>query len=260
MQPRKSNLFLSPNARWLAILFVLCCWSAVHATDKPSKILLRESFASSHRTELTEQLRSITGCSDFQLDGSGDLCIHNNRADAGSKLARTLLMTAATGKDIIVLEDTSNSIDIVFCRVIPARWTREREANPSAYVLQIDFSDFHQLLGDAPARQAFNVGWGVLHELDHIVNDSADAVGLGDAGHCEDNINAMRRELNLPERLEYFFTFFPATNDENFKSRLVRLAFERRIGPNGKSKRYWLIWDAAVVGGATSRKELASIR
>jgi hypothetical protein len=169
-------------------------------------------------------------------------------------------MRAATGKDIIVLEDKSNSIEVVFCRVIPARWIHESEGDPSAHLLQIDFSDFHQLLGDSPARQAFNVGWGVLHELDHIVNDSADAAGLGDAGHCEDNINAMRRELNLPERLEYFFTFFPAINDENFKSRLVRLAFERRVGPNGKSKRYWLIWDAAVVGGAPSRKELASIR
>jgi hypothetical protein len=260
MQPRKINMFLTPNARCLAIVIVLCCWSAVHATDRPNKILLRESFAPSHRTELTEQLRSITGCSDFRLDANGDLCTHSNRADAGSKLARTLLIRAATGKDIIVLEDTSSSIDVVFCRVIPGRWIHESEGSPSAYLIQIDFSDFHQLLGDAPARQAFNVGWGVLHELDHIVNDSADAAGLGDAGHCEDNINAMRRELNLPERLEYFFTFFPANNDVNFKSRLVRLSFERRIGPNGKSKRYWLIWDAAVVGGAPSRKELASIR
>ena len=79
-------------------------------------------------------------------------------------------------------------------------------------------------------------------------------------GGCEDHINAMRRELKLPERTEYFYTLFPVSGDGNlFPTRLVRLAFEARE-QSRKKKRYWLMWDAAVVGGAVESKELAVLK
>ena len=57
----------------------------------------------------------------------------------------------------------------------------------------------------------------------------------------------MRRELGLPVRNNYFYDFLPVKNDSNLISRFVRLGFEG--GPAAKKRRYWLIWDAAVVGG-----------
>lgn len=117
------------------------------------------------------------------------------------------------------------------------------------FVVQIDFADFDHVVGDERALAAFNVGWGLLHELDHVVNDSADATSVGEAGACEAHINQMRRECNLPERADYFSTLSPLATDTSFMTRLVRLAFEEQASANNKKKRYWLIWDARVVGG-----------
>ena len=58
-------------------------------------------------------------------------------------------------------------------------------------------------LGNLPIAVA------ALHEIDHVVNDSADSSTAGIAGECENHINQMRRECNLPLRTDYFFTFFP---------------------------------------------------
>lgn len=119
---------------------------------------------------------------------------------------------------------------------------------PPAFVIQIDFADFDQLVGDERALEAFNVGWGFLHELEHIVNDSTDASSLGETGECEAHLNQMRRECNLPERADYFSTLLPIA-DGTFRTRLVRIAFEQTLTAANKKKRYWLVWDANVVGG-----------
>ncbi|MCA1615561.1 MAG: hypothetical protein LC800_15965 [Acidobacteria bacterium] len=103
-------------------------------------------------------------------------------------------------------------------------------------------------MGDKAARAAFDVGWGVLHEIDHVVNNTADSTGVGAVGECEDSINRMRRERGLAERAEYLFTYLPGSEDSDFKTRYVRLAFERR-GEKDKRKRHWLYWEAALVGG-----------
>jgi hypothetical protein len=96
--------------------------------------------------------------------------------------------------------------------------------------------------------------------LDHVVNDSEDSTSAGEAGGCEDHINAIRRELKLPVRTEYFYALFPVSGDGNlFPTRLVRLAFEAREQSN-KKKRYWLMWDAAAVGGVVESKELAVLK
>ncbi len=87
-----------------------------------------------------------------------------------------------------------------------------------------------------------------LHELDHVVNESADAASLGQSGACEAHINQMRRECNLPERADYFSTLLPI-DDGMFRTRLVRIAFEQTLTAANKKKRYWLLWDANVVGG-----------
>src|SRR4030095_14238227 len=128
------------------------------------------------------------------------------------------------------------------------------------FVVLIDFEDFKHVSGDARARAAFDVGWGLLHELDHVVAESEDAENLLGTGECEEHINEMRRELGLPIRSSYFFSSLPARTDPNFITRLVRLAFVETDAFHNKPKKYWLIWDAALVGGVDARGETALVK
>ena len=166
-----------------------------------------------------------------------------DQTTGGSESARTLLAEAVAGPSLIILEDASSRADVAFCRVVRGRWTRGDANKPPAFVVLIDFTDFHQLSGDAEARAAFDVGWGLLHEIDHVVKDSEDARDGNAAGECEEHINRMRREVGLPIRVDYFFSRAYLKADSNFNARYVRLSFERQ------AKRYWLVWDATTVGG-----------
>jgi hypothetical protein len=144
--------------------------------------------------------------------------------------------------------------------VIPGKWKNGESERPPAFVVQIDFADFECLRGDNRALQAYNVGWALLHEFDHIINGSQDATALNDAGECETNINKMRRECDLPQRADYFFTFLPLSQDTASITRLVRLAFDQEGTAAGKKKRYWLVWDAKLVGGLDEQKQIAALR
>lgn len=42
-------------------------------------------------------------------------------------------------------------------------------------------------------------------------------------------------------------------------TRLVRLAFEQQQTPASKKKRYWLVWDAELVGGLEPN-QIAALR
>ncbi len=176
----------------------------------------------------------------------------------GSQTARDLLRLAVSGKNVVVLEDASNRSDVVFCRVIEGKWKRNAATKPLVYIILIDFADFSHLTGDAAALAAFDVGWGVMHELDHVVRDSLDAEKNGETGECEDNINRMRRECGLPLRADYYFSFLPAATHSDFKTKFVRLPFNAYNAETNKMKRYWLVWDAGVVGGLDEQKRLAA--
>jgi hypothetical protein len=117
----------------------------------------------------------------------------------------------------------------------------------------IDFDDFRQVTGDSQARAAFDVGWGFLHELHHVVNDSEDPQNANQPGECEVEINKMRLELDLPLRATYFYSPFPIKTNPDFTSRFVRLAFERHDSTTKRIQRYWLVWDAITVGGISQK-------
>lgn len=262
MLPRTFRKIFSSLRRTgcLATTLLVCCAADVSAENNAGSVIVRENVSEIHRQELTAKLRRITGLSALDFDASGALRLGVKQPVNGSPSARELLQKAIAGTTVIVVEDASNRPDIAFCSVFPGRWLRNAGLRPAAFVVLIDFSDFQQVVGDRRAREAFDAGWAVLHELDHVVNDSRDASGAGEAGRCEDDINKMRRELQLPERMEYFYTLFPVSGDGNlFPTRFVRLAFEDREKTDRK-KRYWLIWDAAVVGGAVESKELARLK
>lgn len=261
MLPRSRRILFAQihHPAWLFGIFLLLTIN-VSAELTHSNVVCREQLSQAHRDELAGRLRRITGWPDLKFDRSGSLRRGNAAAMGGSKSARDLVEKAIYGSSVIVLEETSKSSEVAFCRLIPARWKNNSPDNPPAHVVQIDFADFETVLGDERALEAFNVGWGLLHEFDHIVNDSPDALSLNETGECEAHINQMRRESNLPERTDYFYSPLPLSTDTPFITRLVRLAFDQELPTAAKKKRYWILWDANVVGGPEIQRQVAALR
>lgn len=271
MLPRPRGTLFTPivRATWLAgmVLFLLPVELLAYDQNSTasSSVACREELSAARRQELATQLRKITGLAELTFDDAGFLRLpgktiaDESTISGGSESARALLTSAVNGHRVVVIEDASNRSDIAFCRVVPGKWKKTSADKPPVFVAQIDFADFDQIVGDERALEAFNVGWGLLHELDHVVSDSPDASALGETGDCEAHINQMRRECNLPERKDYFFTVSPLAANTTFMTRLVRLAFEEPSRASNKKKRYWLTWDANVVGGL-EQSQIAALR
>ena len=235
-----------------AVCFLSLCGLATSAHGSVSMILCREEVATKRQQELADQLRAITGWSDLHFDSDGALQPGDAAPVGGSQTARELIVSAQKGQHLIVIEDASGQADVVFGGVIEARWKGRDDQRPSAFIIKIDFADFSQVIGDAEALAAFNAGWVALHEIHHVTSGSSDTVSAGETGECEKLINIMRRECNLAVRAEYHFHFFPFQEGTHFKTRYVRLAFERQNPSTNKKSRLWLMWDATYVGGLAS--------
>lgn len=244
----------------LLVCLLVCAFSAHPAQAEPEtpKIVCRAALSNARRAELSTQLRSITGWAGLHFDGEGALRFGTEQPSGGSQSARELLAKAQKSNNLLVLEEASGRADVAFSRVLEGRWKDGSAERPPAYVIQIDFSDYSHVRGDAVALAAFNAGWGLLHEIEHAVNNSGDAEGPGKAGECEEAVNRMRRECGLAERAEYFYTPVPGTEARDFKTRYVRLAFKDVRTADNKHRRYWLYWDAALTGGAPDAGQLAS--
>lgn len=233
---------------WCKVVFVLIVSSIPVFASTTERMVIRDNISPVQREELARRLRLITGWTDLSFNEDGALRT-GGRLAGGSQSARDLLHQAFSGSRTILFEAASARKEVVFCRVVLAKPEADSSKQSEVHLVQIDFSDFQQITGDKQARAAFNVGWAVLHEIEHVVSDSSDPQQDDSAGNCEGHINKMRRELGLPVRSSYFFTFLPVKNDSNLVSRFVRLGFDEESGPASKRRRYWLIWDAAVVGG-----------
>jgi hypothetical protein len=259
---RFQRIVVSAVSRTLLLVGVLVvCGSVASGSEIIGKnIICREELSKPRRDELAAKLRAITGWSGLKFREDGTLQLSDENPAGGSPMARKLIQKALTSKTVLILEDASNRTDVVFSRVVPGIWTRDSGSRPPVYVVLIDFADFDHLMGDSRALSAFDVGWGLLHEIDHVVNDSLDAIESGETGECEDHINQMRRECNLPQRTDYYYTFFPHADESPFVTRLVRLAFEQEDPSTNKRRRYWLIWDATRVGGLNQSKQIAELR
>lgn len=249
MHPRiYRNRFLCRSLSIWAVLMASCLPISANEIDT---VVVRQNVSQPNREELARRLRVITGWTDLAFNSDGALRIGNTGPRAGSQSARNLLNKTLISKRVILFEDASSRKDVVFCRVVLG--TLDQFTASEVYVVLIDFADFRQVTGDKQALAAFDVGWAVLHEIDHVVEDSEDPQE-DVAGDCEGHINRMRRELGLPVRNSYFFSFLPLKNDGNLVSRFVRLGFDQDAAPSSKRKRYWLIWDAAVVGGLSDER------
>ncbi len=262
-RPRRTNLSLN-HTRVGGLLAILCFSAPVFSAEVSGHkrligaVICRTELSRHHREDLAAKLRKISGWPDLKFDGAGILRQGPGNFIGGSTRARELLTKVMLGTNAIVLEDASRNSEVVFMRVVPGEWKTTN--GPPAFVVQIDFADFDQVLGDEPAREAFDAGWALLHELDHVANDSQDANSFGETGECEKRINQMRVECNLPQRTEYFYTFSPLIQNSTFATKLVRLAFEQSLSGSGKKKRYWVVWDANLVGGLDQQKVLAELR
>jgi hypothetical protein len=262
MRPRIKRNCLSQKLAPVLCAIACLCLTAIStlAASSISRVIVRDNVSQAHREELVTRLSAITGLTDLKFDSEGSLLLGSNSSSRGSEAARKLLAQAGAGANVIILEDASSRSDVAFCRVVRGRWTSGDAGKPPAYVVLIDFTDFQQLTGDAEARAAFDVGWGLLHEIDHVVTGSEDAENVEAIGDCEDHINAMRLEVGLPVRADYFFTRASFKADSNFNARYVRLSFERRDDSSFQRKRYWLIWDAVTVGGLIGDGQRALVR
>lgn len=229
-------------------------------TRRQTNIVCQAAFPRAKREDLATRLRAITGWADLEFDKNGSLQLGINTPVGGSETARGLLSAALTNESILILEDASKRKDVVFGKLVRGPSTNTNPGSTPVYVVLIDFTDFDSLIGDRPALAAFDAGWGLLHEIDHAINKSHDSSELGRAGDCEDHINRMRRELSLPERSDYFFTYLPHTQQSEFITRFVRLPFDQKDPTSGKQRRFWLMWDAAIVGGLDELKQVAEFR
>jgi hypothetical protein len=262
MLPRPCGIPFSQLSRatWLVAIILFLSPIDLLGQQNRNHVVIREDLSPAHREQLAAKLRGITGFPELKFDDDGTLREGSRAPLGGSASARELVANAISGRNVVVIEDSSNRSEVAFCRVIPGRWKNNSAGGPSVFVVQIDFADFDHVVGDERAIEAFNVGWGLLHELDHIVNDSPDATSLGETGECEAHINQMRRECNLPQRTDYFYTLLPLSTDTAFMTKLVRLAFDQEQPTANKKKRYWVLWDANVVGGLDVRKQIAALR
>jgi hypothetical protein len=257
---RRTSFSLILGALWLVSIVLSVSATEIRAEKRRSNVVCREELSTARRDLVAAKLQKITGWSDLTFDHTGALRIGNREPTGGSKEARELIARAVDGPNVVVLEDASKRSDVVFCRVVPGKWIHRSQANPPVYVVLIDFADFEHVMGDDRALSAFDVGWGLLHELDHIVNDSVDAISRAETGECEAHINQMRRECNLPERADYFYTTLPLVTDTPFVARFVRLSFVEQDSAANKKKQYWVLWDANLVGGLDEQKQIATLR
>jgi hypothetical protein len=259
--PTRKILDDGKHRRFCLIFILLSAMPlAIIAGTEPSRVILKPTVSATERAKLESKLALITGWKQLRFNERGELAIGEQGTTTGSAIARDLVKRAVFGENVIVVEPADNRLDVVFCKIVPGVWTKNSQAKPPAYVLMIDFNDFDRLIGDRLAESSFNVGWAVLHEFVHVVNDSVDPEEYGEVGACESIVNQMRRELGVAERGEYFYTQVPGQSTSVFRTVLVRLAFDEAVGGSGKKKRHWLVWDASVVGGLPRNSQVATLR
>ena len=171
-----------------------------NAPEKPS-------LSEKQLQQVLKSLREKTGWAQLAFDAEGFLvCPQPTECTHGSAAARQLLSAALASQRAFDLQAHDRSSQVVFARLAPGINYESRRTGEKIEVfpLQVDFGDFYQLRGDAAALKAFDLGLVILHELAHGVWQLPDARSEDEEpGECESYINRIRRELNMPERLQY---------------------------------------------------------
>ena len=234
--------------------------------NSPGKFKLN---AKQLETVLTS-LREKAGFLEMRFDENGFLTLGDQtKFSGGSSVARALISAAVKMPHAVELESHAYSSMVAFARL----------ARPIAYLhystgtkidvfpLEIDFSDLSKLRGDQQALAAFDLGFVILHELGHAalgLRDTAgDPQGLGE---CEELINRIRRELNLPERQTYVAQVYttPTFSPTYGTNKQAELVFTRAVEKQGQMQieKFNIRWEASKVGPITDalNQSVAKIR
>jgi len=197
---------------------------------------------------IARSFREKTGFAELDFDENGFLTLGDRmNFSGGSASARKLFIAAMEMKQAINLESWPNSSSILFAR-IANRVTYENRATGAMIKtcsIQIDFSDFSWLQGDKQAMAAFDPGFVIIHELGHAVLGLRDSVD-NSPGDCEEMVNRIRRELNLPERQTYIAPIYSAPTSSN--TGRAELIFKSSVGNAVPRSIFRLSWDAERVG------------
>jgi hypothetical protein len=198
---------------------------------------------------ILKSLREKTGYEGMFFDENGFLNLGDrNQFNGGSETARALFAAAVDSNRSIDLECHNHSASVAFARLERATVYQSRATGKTieVYPLELDFSDFAKLRGDKRVIAAFDIGFVLMHELGHAIFGLRDPVNEAEGpGECEDFINRIRRELNLPERQNYIartrpIPFAPTSGTREH----AELTF---VNP-GKPQSFSLFWEASTVG------------
>ncbi|MEP7340361.1 MAG: hypothetical protein ABI977_21695 [Acidobacteriota bacterium] len=208
---------------------------------------------------LLKSLREKTGFLEMHFDETGFLKLGDRTKPAGgSATARELLIAAVDRTHAIDLENHDRSSRIAFAQLAKSLvyMSRATGAQIEVYPIEIDFSDFAHLRGDKAVLVAFDIGFVVLHEFAHAALGLRDSPGeTGDPGECEEYINRIRRELDLPERQNYVARtyrkkIFPGEKLLPQAELLFARTFEQQ--GRAKTQTFNLTWDSEPVGAVRS--------
>lgn len=205
--------------------------------------------------QLLASLRAKTGFLELGFDQDGFLALGDaTNFVGGSATARALIAAAVKIGHAVELECHNRSALVAFARLgqpvvyISMATKRQIDAHP----VEIDFTDFGHLRGDRRVLAAFDLGFVVLHELAHAVLGLHDTLEEADSpGECEEHINHIRRELNLPERQHYVARTFSMAASTSYKTtRHAELSFAQTVEQQGRVKieKLNLNWEADRVG------------
>ncbi len=202
-----------------------------------------------------KSLQEKTGFLELGFDEYGFLTIGDKtRFSGGSQAARELIAAATEAILAIDLESHNHSTRVAFARqacptIYYNRMTGEKI---DVYPVELDFSDFSTLRGDRQVLAAFDIGFVILHELGHAVLKLHDAVDEGSGpGECEDYVNRVRRELNLPVRMNYVAKLFQMRNRASqlpIEEAELTFTDPDRAMSGRRPKLFSLNWEAARVG------------
>lgn len=202
-----------------------------------------------------KSLREKTGLTEMRFDEEGFLTLGDRtKFSGGSATARALLAGAVEIGEAIDLESHDHSPLVAFARLATPTVFNSRLTGESinVYPIELDFSDFSKLRGDRNAISAFDIGFVILHELGHAVLGLRDAVDDDDEpGECENYINRIRRELNLPERQNYRARVSSRSlimSQKTIQQAELFFALPSENQSRWKMSRLTLSWDAQLVG------------
>jgi hypothetical protein len=196
-----------------------------------------------------------TGFLEMSFDEAGFLTLGDRTHYAGgSASARTLLSATVDGPYAFMLEAHDRAPGVAFAHLVHGYTLTnfQTKTQIETELLRLDFADFAHLRGDPQVVAAFDLGFAVLHELVHGVWQLGDAVGdIAQVGACDEVVNRIRRELNLPERQGYSPRLRPVQQSYAERTRLqAELVFVRTTqeANRTRSARFYLCWDEEQVG------------